>query len=109
METRLRLIGGRENTSQFDSSLIASLAGAERDLGTIENEDLKRGEAVHGWLKPTEMENEQLYLSRIRADYPDTCQWLLDDETFKEWFLPQHTNTALRKLLWLNGKPGSGR
>jgi hypothetical protein len=109
MGSRLSLISGQENISQFDSSLNTFTVEEEQHLTTMDSEDLKRRQAVYAWLKPTEMENEQLYLVRIRAEYPGTCQWLLDDDTFKEWFFPQYTSTALSKFLWINGKPGSGK
>jgi hypothetical protein len=108
MGSRRSIISGRENISQFDSSLNTFTVEEEQHLAAMDSEDLKRRQAVYGWLKPTEMENEQLYLVRIRANYPGTCQWLLDDDTFKEWFFPQ-TSTALSKFLWINGKPGSGK
>jgi hypothetical protein len=109
MGCRLSLISGREYISEFGTSLNTSTADAEHHIATMENEDRRRRQAVYVWLRPTEMENVQLHLVRVRTDYPGTCQWLLDNQTFKEWFLPQYTNEALGKLLWINGKPGSGK
>jgi hypothetical protein len=109
MASRLDLISSRADVSQFDSLPDISTLQDEQHFTTMGKEDLRRKQAIYGWLKPTEIENEQFHLSSIRADYPDTCQWLLDDDTFKEWFLPQYAATILPKLLWLNGKPGSGR
>ena len=108
MASRFDLVSSRASVSQFDSFLNVSAFQDEQLLATMESENLGRRQAVHAWLKPTDMENEQEYLARIRAAYPDTCRWLLNDSTFKEWFDPQYTITTLPKLLWLNGKPGAG-
>jgi hypothetical protein len=108
MASRLDLVSGRASVSQFDVFLNASMREDEQLLAMLESENLNRRQAVHAWLKPTDMETEQNFLVRIRAAYPDTCRWLLNDRTFKEWFDPQCTTTTLPKLLWLNGKPGAG-
>ncbi|CAN9201287.1 unnamed protein product [Alternaria alternata] len=55
------------------------------------------------------MENDQEYLRRIRDAYPGTCSWLLSDMTFQEWFEHRENNLTGSNLLWLNGKPGSGK
>ena len=107
MVSRFDLISGGASVSQFESFLNTSALQDQQLLDTTEREDLSRRQAVHTWLKPTDMENEQDYLVSIRAGYPYTCRWLLHDRTFKEWFHPQYT--TLPTLLWLNGKPGAGK
>jgi hypothetical protein len=109
MASRLDLVSSRASVSRFDVFLNDTALQDERLLATMESENLGRRQAVHAWLKPTDMEKEQDYLERIRADYPNTCHWLLDDRTFKDWFDPEYTTTTLPKLLWLNGKPGAGK
>ncbi|KAF2827401.1 hypothetical protein CC86DRAFT_290274 [Ophiobolus disseminans] len=109
MTSRLDLVNSRANLAQFDFHLHETALQDEQLLATIESENLGRKQAVHAWLKPTDMEKEQDYLERTRSDYPHTCRWLLNDRTFKEWFDPQQTTTTLPKLLWMNGKPGSGK
>ena len=79
----------------------------EKACTEIDNEDLKRRQAIYTWLKAIDMENEQHRFSEIRSRYPDTGHWLLDHTTFKEWFDPQFT--TLPTLLWLHGKPGAGK
>jgi hypothetical protein len=108
MASRLDLIVSRASVAQFDSFLNASALENERLLAIVDGENLSRKQAVHAWLKPTDMENEQYFLARVRAECPGTCRWLLSDETFKRWFDPECTDTAVPKLLWVNGKPGSG-
>lgn len=109
MASRLDLVSSRASVSQFDLFLNQSSHQDEQLLHAIRSEELARSQAVYAWLKPTIMENEQYYLEKIRATSPDTCRWLLNDETFKEWFDPQYTTTTLPKLLWINGKPGAGK
>ncbi|KAL1595313.1 hypothetical protein SLS60_010004 [Paraconiothyrium brasiliense] len=109
MASRFDLISSRASVSEFDSFLHVSALEEEQNLAAMDRENLGRRQAVHAWLKPTEMENEQDHLARIRAAYPGTCRWLLDNETFKEWFDPKWLTTTSPTLLWLNGKPGSGK
>jgi hypothetical protein len=109
MESRLNLVNSRATVSHFDSLFHVSAVQDEELFATMERENLSRRQAVHAWLKPTDMESKHDFLVRIRADYPGTCRWLLDDVTFKEWFGQQYANMTLLKLLWINGKPGAGK
>lgn len=79
----------------------------EQTRTEMDNEDLKRRQAVYTWLKFIDMENEQYHFAKIRAQYPSTGQWLIDHTTFKEWFDPRFT--TLPTLLWLHGNPGAGK
>jgi hypothetical protein len=109
MASRFDLVSSQASASQFDSFLSETAIRHQQFLATMESENLGRRQAVHAWLKPTDMEKEQDFLERLRADYPRTCRWLLEDRTFKEWFDPHYTATTLPKMLWLNGKPGAGK
>ncbi|KAJ6272006.1 hypothetical protein PSV08DRAFT_408868 [Bipolaris maydis] len=109
MMSRRKLVNDRAGLDQFDSFEINSVHEEEALNDAADRENLARKHAVYAWIKPTDMENEQEYLKRIRIAYPGTCMWLLDDLAFQEWF-DQHSDTvAIPKLLWLNGKPGSGK
>lgn len=109
MASHFDLVSSKASVTQFDAFLNDRSLEDERLLAAMATENLARRQAVHTWLKPTDMEQEQDYLERIRMDYPHTCRWLLDDRTFREWFDPQYTTTTLPKMLWLNGKPGAGK
>lgn len=108
MASRFTLVRDRATVFRFESFQSTSILQDEQNLATVESGNLVRKQAVYAWLKPTDMENEQDYLQRIRLAYPETCQWLLEDSTFKEWFDPLCLGITLPKLLWLNGKPGAG-
>lgn len=109
MITRLELVSNRENETQFNLFINASTRDEDQHLAEMESEAMTRRQVVQAWLKPTDMGAEQDYLMRIRADYPTTCRWLWEDETFLEWFNPHHSTSASANLLWLNGKPGAGK
>jgi hypothetical protein len=72
----------------------------------VNNEDLRRHREVYTWLKPTNMDNDQDNLRKLRAQYPRTGQWLMKNEVFKKWLDPKFP--TLPTLLWLNGQPGAG-
>jgi hypothetical protein len=108
MMSRLELVRSRAKLDQFDLFMNACTLKEEELVAAIESENLSRRQAVYAWIKPTDMDNDQEYLRRIRVAYPGTCSWLLDDRTFQEWFDQQSNMATLPKLLWLNGKPGAG-
>lgn len=109
MLSRNSLITNQSSIPQFDSFSISSSLQDEQTLAEMEREDMRRRQAVFGWLKPTDMHKEQDHLTRIRAEYPDTCHWLLNHTKFRDWFYPQRITATLPKLLWVNGKPGAGK
>ena len=106
MASRLDLVTRRATIVQFNTLQNTSAMEDERIRTELENEDLMRRQAVFTWSKPIEMDSEQYHLEKIRAQYPGTGRWLLDHQTFKEWFDPQLT--TLPTLLWLHGNPGAG-
>lgn len=106
--SRLKLVDSRANLDQFDLFMNASNLKEEELIAALESENLGRRQAVYAWIKPTDMDNDQEYLTRIRVAYPGTCSWLLNDRTFQEWFDQQTNMATLPRLLWLNGKPGAG-
>jgi hypothetical protein len=108
MASRFKLVLNRARLEQFDSFMATSLVEEEASVAAVHSENLGRQQAVHAWIKSTDMENDQEYLRRIRVAYPGTCSWLLNDPTFQKWFDKQSDTQAIRRLLWLNGKPGSG-
>ena len=109
MTSRLKLVENGAKWDEFDSFLNDSTLQEESLVATIDGENLSRKQAVYAWIRPTDMENEQEYLRRIRVAYPGTCSWLLDDETFQEWLQQESNIATFPKLLWLNGKPGAGK
>ena len=108
MISRFKLVSSQATLEEFDTLVTTSSREEARLNAERDSENLGRRHAVYTWIKPTDMENDQVYLMRIRHAYPGTCSWLLSDETFQEWF--EHPENILTgsNLLWLNGKPGSG-
>lgn len=109
MASRFDLVSSRASVSRFDCFLNESTLKDAKFDDTLQSDNLGRGQTVRAWLKPTEMENEQYHLRKIRTTSPDSCCWLLNDETFQDWFDPQGTTAPLPRLLWLDGKPGAGK
>ncbi|KAK0669911.1 hypothetical protein QBC41DRAFT_318787 [Cercophora samala] len=62
---------------------------------------------LHGWLKATNVANDQHEFSRLRSEYPGTGSWILDNPKFKEWF--ETPCQLIPPVLWLNGIPGAGK
>lgn len=62
--------------------------------------------AVCHWLRPIDPAADQDLFSKIRAEYPGTGRWLLDNETFKGWIDLRYAR--IPPLLWLTGLPGAG-
>ncbi|CAN9189995.1 unnamed protein product [Alternaria alternata] len=109
MMSRFKLFGSRAALEQFDTLVATSSLEEAKFNAAIDSENLGRRHAVYAWMKPTNMENDQEYLRRIRLAYPGTCCWLLNDMTFREWFEYEENISTASNLLWLNGKPGSGK
>jgi hypothetical protein len=108
MMSRFKLVSSQATLEQFDTFVTTSSREEATLNAEIDSENLGRRHAVYTWIKPTDMENDQEYLRRIRDAYPGTCSWLLSDMTFQEWFEHQENILTGSNLLWLNGKPGSG-
>lgn len=106
MANRLDLVVHRGTALQF-ATFQNSNAMEDRVRTEMENEDLKRKQAIYTWLKSVDMENEQYHFAKIRIQYPSTGRWLFDHTTFNEWFDPQFP--TLPPLLWLHGNPGAGK
>jgi hypothetical protein len=106
MASRLDLVMHRGTSLQFRAFQNSCAMEDEQARTEMDNEDLKRRQAVYTWLKSIDMENEQYHLAKTQAQYPSTGRWLFDHTTFKKWFDPQFT--TLTTLLWLHGNPGAG-
>ncbi|KAF5628959.1 zinc finger C2H2-type integrase DNA-binding protein [Fusarium sp. NRRL 52700] len=63
--------------------------------------------AVCHWLRSIDPAADQDLFSKVRAEYPGTGRWLLDNEDFKGWFNPLYAR--IPPLLWLTGLPGAGK
>ncbi len=106
MANRLDLVAHRGTALQ---STTLQNSGAMEDIQIrteMENEDLKRKQAIYTWLKSVDMQSQQYYFAKIQIQYPSTGRWLFDHATFKEWFDPRFP--TLPPLLWLHGNPGVG-
>jgi hypothetical protein len=61
---------------------------------------------VKNWLSVSSHVNEQDKGAAIRAEFPMSGDWLLQQDQFKAWF---DRDFCSAPLLWLNGKPGAGK
>lgn len=60
------------------------------------------------WLSPTEDEPtyfQDRFQELIESKCEGTCEWLLEEDKYQAWILPQ----SLETVLWLNGDPGTGK
>lgn len=73
----------------------------------VRQEELSQRKAVFDWLRPAGVENDHHHFTNSRRAYPETGKWLLDHDTFQEWFDPLYP--MVPPLLWLNGIPGAGK
>lgn len=78
----------------------------QQNNAVLHKEDLHHLHIVTTWLSATDVETEQAEHTKLRAEYPGTGRWLLDNPSFKDWFDPQIAMT--HPLLWLTGIPGAG-
>ncbi|KAK0701292.1 hypothetical protein B0H67DRAFT_558761 [Lasiosphaeris hirsuta] len=62
---------------------------------------------VAGWLRSANVQNDQHEYSDVRAGYPNSGHWFLNNKTFKAWFDPMCQ--TIPPLLWLSGIPGAGK
>lgn len=44
----------------------------------------------------------------IHASSPETCHWIQDSEAYQDW-IHWHRTRSYGRLLWIKGKPGSGK
>jgi hypothetical protein len=61
---------------------------------------------VRNWLGTSNHMHEQEKGAAIRAEFPTSGDWLLQQDQFKAWFDRDYCSAP---LLWLNGKPGAGK
>lgn len=72
----------------------------------LDQDQRKKKGMVKEWLAV----GQQLYddhesYHRVRQDYPNTTQWILQHENVKDWML---SDTPATPILWINGIPGAG-
>jgi hypothetical protein len=106
MKRHRELIESQASLSQIREFQEARAEEERRYDKEVNNEDLRRHREVYTWLKPTNMDNDQDNLRKLRAQYPRTGQWLMKNGVFKKWLDPKFP--TLPTLLWLNGQPGAG-
>jgi hypothetical protein len=107
MKRHRELVESQATVSQIREFKQSRTLEEQRHEVEVNNEELRREKDVYAWLKPTNMDNDQYYLKRLRAQYPRTGRWLMENETFKKWLDPKFP--TLPTLLWLNGQPGAGK
>jgi len=100
------LIESTATVSQIEEFQQSRRIENDRFEEHLAKEDIERYRAVASWLKAADMASEQYHLSKTRAAYPEIGKWLVNHQTFKDWFDPQFPN--IPPLLWLTGIPGAG-
>ena len=101
------LIESQASLSQIEDFQESRKIEDDRFAAAMENEDLRQSKAVYDWLRAASVDSDQYHYTKIRADYPGSGRWILDNASFKEWFDPQFP--TIPPLLWLNGIPGAGK
>ncbi|KAI6553144.1 hypothetical protein MCOR04_010777 [Pyricularia oryzae] len=101
-----RLIESRASLTQFEEVLNIR-ANAEKYFKELKDgENRRRREVVFRWLSSADVEAVHEQRVDARAWSSQSCSWLLQAQLFQHWFDPMYCQTP---LLWLNGKPGSGK
>ncbi|KAK2606195.1 hypothetical protein QQS21_003366 [Conoideocrella luteorostrata] len=101
------LIESKASMPQIQESNILQQREHHQREEELDTERLGRLQAVNKWLKPTDVETDQVCYSRIRSECPGSGRWLLKKTSFQEWFDPRYP--VIPPLLWLNGIPGAGK
>ncbi|KAJ5901293.1 hypothetical protein N7504_007286 [Penicillium tannophilum] len=101
------LIERHATLSQIEDSQESQRLANDRFDITMQNEDMARSVVVSQWLKSPHTDVDQYNFTKVRLDYPDSGKWLLDNQSFKEWFDPSFPK--IPPLLWVSGIPGSGK
>ena len=99
------LVESQASLLHFDEFQRARTA-AEAEVRRIRAEEEKQRQvAVRTWLSAASTEVDQENYASIRAEYPDTGRWLLNQTYVQAWCDPDSTSTP---LLWMKGIPGAG-
>jgi NACHT domain len=83
----------------LSADILAVSAATYEELRSAKEH--KGHEKILEWLTPYNIEPVLQSISSSR--YPGTCQWIFENEAFKQW----SSNKA--QLLWCHGDPGSGK
>jgi len=100
------LIINQANFSRIEASLDERRIRDKQFRDIAEAESNRKLRELQGWLRAANVANDQHELSKLRAEYPGTGRWLLDNPKFKDWFEP--LCQSIPPVLWLNGVPGAG-
>lgn len=78
----------------------------KKEFEAIEREDNKRQQlALLDWLSATDPILDHESAAAMRADYPSSGKWILQENKIKAWLGSQQSTIP---LLWINGIPGAG-
>ncbi|TGO44699.1 hypothetical protein BCON_0473g00060 [Botryotinia convoluta] len=77
----------------------------KKQFEAIEKEDNKcQRLALLDWLASTDPIPDHEFAVSMRADYPSSGNWILQENKIKAWLDPQQSTVP---LLWINGIPGA--
>ena len=90
-------------------SIIEAKAWRERAIEESQKRDAEKA-AVHrqmviNWLRPQDFLQEDELVAQLDRGHEGSCSWIVQNSTFQAW---KRLDTQ-SKVIWLKGKPGSGR
>ncbi|KAF7532343.1 hypothetical protein G7054_g8019 [Neopestalotiopsis clavispora] len=101
------LIESHATPAEIEEARESIQESRQAEINEFDEQNERRFGDVRKWLGQANAEVDQSTYVQVRAEYPGTGQWLLDNQSFKEWFHPRYA--TIPPLLWLNGIPGAGK
>ncbi|MCJ1236999.1 hypothetical protein MMC14_004983 [Varicellaria rhodocarpa] len=102
--------------SPFDTQFKAILdrigkleSSVGKDVALLNSEaEYRRQEYEDGiWLKPADFSTNKDDL--LQRHLPGTCGWFIHSDTYRTWRESSKNSSSTPNLLWVQGKPGSGK
>ncbi|KAH8995250.1 hypothetical protein EDB86DRAFT_2923093 [Lactarius hatsudake] len=96
---------GADKTNMVMQVISNSMEEVKRDVGGVKNdvEEVKWTQIeqeIHKWFSPPDPSTN--YNIGCKAHYEGTATWFFQGKKFEDW-------TSIGSLLWIHGKPGSGK
>jgi hypothetical protein len=112
IEGKTRISYSHQGQYTMDAQEIRNYLGeTERSkllFKKAEKEKLEvRCNAVRGWIAGAEIENEHNSICRDRDSYPNSGEWIPENDRVRKWLSPDPEQSSI-SMLWINGHPGTG-
>ena len=91
----------RQLLQQADKDIIDSKDQARR------NQNAKLDE-LRDWIAAADAQAYHNDICRDRRQYPNSGDWILENTKVTDWLF-QDSNRSTASILWINGRPGTGR